>query len=64
VSRLDKEFMDGYFDGLDLTSPEPNNNRHVAYKHSFYVGRAEIAGKHLPASVSRARAKMIEDSIE
>ena len=53
----DDEFCDGYYDGRDLTTPEPSANRSAAYRHSFAVGRAEKAGKPIPASVSRENAE-------
>lgn len=48
------EFVEGYMDGRDPTSPEPSDNRSHCYRHSFAVGRAEIAGKPIPAPASRA----------
>jgi hypothetical protein len=62
MSDIEKEFVDGYLDGRDKDSPEPNNNRHPAYKHSFNVGRAELRNEILPAHISRARAKLIKDN--
>jgi hypothetical protein len=62
MKNLDQEFLDGYFDGRDLDCPEPNDNRHPAYKHSFAVGRAELAGKPISAAISRARAAAIESA--
>lgn len=60
---IDKEFIEGYMDGYDLDCPEPNNNRHSAYVHSFKIGRAEKLGLPTPSySVSKARAQMIKDN--
>ena len=56
----DQEFEAGYFDGRDKDCPEPNENRSHCYRHSFEVGRAEIAGKPIPAAVSRERAAEAE----
>lgn len=42
--KLD-EFSQGYLDGRDPDAPEPSANRSHRYRHSFAVGRAEIAGK-------------------
>ena len=57
------EFANGYLDGLKEDSPEPNNNRHPAYVHSFKVGRAELINDPIPAYISRARAKLIENNL-
>jgi hypothetical protein len=54
------EFMDGYFDGRDPTSPEPSANRSHCYRHSFAVGRAEINGCPIAAAVSREHAAEAE----
>lgn len=56
----DEEFMQGYLDGRDPSCPEPNGNRSERYRHSFAVGRAEIAGNPIIAAVSRARASEAE----
>jgi hypothetical protein len=50
------EFSEGYSDGRDRDAPEPSANRSHAYRHSFWVGRAELAGKPTRAAVSRAGA--------
>lgn len=63
MSDVEQEFCDGYRDGRDLSCPEPGENRHPAYKHSFAVGRAELAGSPIPADVSRRKAKMITDAL-
>lgn len=63
LSDIDHEFMDGYMDGRDKETPEPNGNRHPAYKHSFDVGRAEISGNPIPAHIARARAELIERNL-
>lgn len=60
MSDLTDEFWEGYIDGRDPVSPEPSANRHPAYRHSFAVGRAELAGGPIPAAISRARAAIIE----
>jgi len=57
---IDAEFVQGYLDGRDPSTPEPSANRHPAYRHSWEVGRAEADGTHLPAALSRARAAHIE----
>ena len=62
MSKLDKEFADGYLDGRDPDAPDPSGNRHAAYKHSFEVGRAELAGNPIPADLSLRRAAMIESA--
>lgn len=60
MNWLDQEFMDGYFDGRDKFAPEPSDNRSDAYRHSFTIGRAELAGCPIPAAISRERAAEIE----
>jgi hypothetical protein len=57
---LDQEFAEGYRDGRDRDTPEPSDNRSDAYRHSFAVGRAELAGCPIPAALSRERAQGIE----
>jgi hypothetical protein len=39
------EMIEGYRDGLDLSSPEPSSNRSESYRHGFLNGRADRAGK-------------------
>lgn len=33
------EMIDGYKDGLDLSNPEPSENRSYSYRHGFNAGR-------------------------
>lgn len=54
------EFAAGYSDGRDRDAPEPSANRSNAYRHSFAVGRAELAGKPIPAAISRVNAAIAE----
>lgn len=56
---LDAEFAAGYLDGKNPDNPEPSENRHPAYKHSFEVARAEAAGRPIPAWWARKRAAHI-----
>lgn len=44
----DSEFVEGYRDGRNLDSPEPSANRSHRYRHSFAIGRAELANKPIP----------------
>jgi hypothetical protein len=60
MSRHDEEFMAGYFDGRGRTAPEPSDNRSACYRHSFVVGRAEINGCPILASLSREHAAEAE----
>lgn len=62
-AELDQEFAEGYRDGRDRSAPEPSGNRSPAYRHSFEIGRAELAGDPIPAAISRARAAEIEAAI-
>ena len=60
TTDTDKEFMDGYRDGANLSSPPPGPNRHPAYIHSFTLARSEALGESLPlAKVSRKKAEQI-----
>jgi hypothetical protein len=59
-SGINAEFCAGYLEGRDPETPEPNANRHPAYRHSWEVGRAEKEGWVIPASFSRKRAAEIE----
>jgi len=56
---IDDEFADGYRDGRDPGAPDPGENRSEAYRHSFAVGRAELADRPIPAAVSRRRVAAI-----
>lgn len=55
-----KDYIDGYLDGHDKNSPEPNGNRSERYAHSFRIARAELSGKPIPAQISRDAAEEIE----
>lgn len=57
----DQEFADGYYDGRDPNAPYPTNNRSARYRHSFTVGRAEIAKNPIPAAISRENARKAEE---
>lgn len=57
---MDGEFAAGYSDGRDASSPAPGPNRSASYAHSWRVGRAEVEGRPIPASVSRQRAAEAE----
>lgn len=63
MQPIEADFAEGYMDGRNPTSPKPSDNRSACYRHSFAVGRAEIAGQPIPASVSRQRA-MIAQAME
>jgi len=60
MSDIDQQFAEGYMDGRDISCPEPSGNRHPAYRHSFEVGRAELANKPIPYAVSIERAEAIK----
>lgn len=57
--ELDREHLDGYFDGRDPDNPEPSANRSAAYRHSFAVARAELANRPRLAVLSRLAAGQI-----
>jgi hypothetical protein len=56
----DDDFVEGYLDGRNPVCPEPSGNRSECYRHSFAVGRAELAGRPIPASMSRLHAANAE----
>lgn len=58
-SFLDREHMEGYTDGGDISLAEPGDNRSEAYKHSFRVRRAEEQGLPIPAHISRSNVDRI-----
>lgn len=60
VAAHDREFAEGYSDGRGPDAPEPSANRSHAYRHSFAVGRAELAGKPIHAATSRTAAMIAE----
>jgi hypothetical protein len=57
--ELSRDHVEGYLDGRDPNCPEPNTNRSAAYKHSFEVGRTELANQPIPAVLSRLSAQQI-----
>lgn len=53
-----QEMVQGYLDGLDLSSPEPSDNRSHSYRHGFANGRDDRAGKPRASGVwLRAKAE-------
>ena len=46
MTREDAEgdMLQGYMDGLDLSSPEPSGNRSHSYRHGFSNGRYDRTG--------------------
>lgn len=59
IAEVERDFISGYLDSHDNDAPCPGENRSAAYRHSFEVGRAELAGEPIPAAVSRLRAQEI-----
>ena len=52
------DMLEGYFDGLDPSSPEPSANRSASYRHGFANGRDDLArNPRAPAAFLRAGAK-------
>ena len=45
MSPTPREMIEGYLDGLDLSSPEPSLNRSHCYRHGFANGRDDRRGK-------------------
>lgn len=60
INGIEEDFREGYRDGRDADAPDPSANRSHAYRHSFAVGRAEIARRPIPAAVSRLSAVQAE----
>ena len=58
-AELEREHVEGYSDGRDPDCPEPSEQRTAAYRHSFAVGRAELANKVRPAFLLRLEAEQI-----
>ena len=54
----DAEHMEGYRDGRNPDTPEPSANRSWCYRHSFTIGRMEIAGKPVVAEAARRSAEL------
>ena len=45
------EMVQGYCDGLDLSSPAPSDNRSHSYRHGFANGRDDRSGKPRASAV-------------
>ena len=61
-----QEMVDGYMDGLDLSSPEPSDNRSQSYRHGFANGRDDRRGKPrdtFAAILAQADAAMEADEL-
>lgn len=56
--EAEAEMLEGYFDGLDLSSPPPGPNRSRSYCHGFANGRDDRA--HRP----RAFAATLREEAE
>lgn len=55
----EQEYMFGYQDGRDSTCPEPSANRSWCYRHSFAIGRQELAGKPVLVQAARRSAELV-----
>lgn len=60
TAETHQDYIDGYTDGRDPSSPEPNANRSERYKHSFNVGRAEIEGRPISFKSSMRNVERVE----
>jgi hypothetical protein len=60
VPDAELAYLEGYLDGRDGSTPAPGPNRDARYRHGWQVGRAEIEGRPIPATISRRRAAEIE----
>lgn len=54
------EATQGYMDGRNPDAPDPSANRSFVYRHSFMVGRDEIAGAVKRAATLREMAAVAE----
>lgn len=41
TTPANKEMVEGFVDGYDLSNPEPSGNRSRSYRHGFRSGRAD-----------------------
>lgn len=60
------EMVEGYMDGLDLSSPEPSANRSASYRHGFANGRDDRRGESratYATLVAAAEVAMLADKI-
>lgn len=57
-----KDMFEGYCDGLDLDSPEPNENRSASYRHGFECARSDRA--RVPAFGSAVNARLMAEKAE
>jgi hypothetical protein len=49
------EMLEGYMDGLDLTTPDASANRSRSYRHGFDRGREDRCVQKPPCSVEQLR---------
>lgn len=61
IEKVHQDYIDGYIDGRDMDSPEPNENRSLRYKHSFCIGRAEVTNTEPPFKNYASCMKRIEE---
>jgi len=62
-----QEMIDGYVDGLDLSSPEPSANRSRSYRHGFENGRSDRNHQfieHADIRRDKADAAMAADAMD
>ena len=45
MPQANDDTLQGYFDGLDVSSPEPSANRSRSYRHGFANARDDRAGR-------------------
>lgn len=59
------EMVEGYCDGLDMTTPEPSANRSHSYRHGFANGRDDRRGKPRPGDLRKMadEAMALDDAI-
>lgn len=60
MTQADQDFAAGYRDGRDPAAPTPGPNRSHCYRHSFMIGRRELAGQPVPAATARELAAEAE----
>jgi hypothetical protein len=62
TTPANSEMIEGYMDGLDLSSPEPSDNRSHSYRHGFANGRDDRRGK--PRATYAELIQWAEEAIE
>lgn len=62
TKTTNQEMLDGYRDGLDLSSPEPSDNRSLSYRHGFANGRDDRQGE--PRAIAAELRQQADEAME